>query len=129
MLFNPWFAFNPWLNLFRRMLFTPWIVPLQAAQVAWGAQSRIAGDLMRPSQGIAPRSQPPAEAIERSAEIIPSPSAAVGGAPSAPSHRAARRHRPTLRNRDGNATTSRTTPRASVVKSKHKKRRAVRRMR
>jgi|EndMetStandDraft_8_1072994.scaffolds.fasta_scaffold568025_1 hypothetical protein len=132
MLFNPWYVFNLWLNLFRAMVFVPWAAPLQAAQVAWGAHSRTARDLTRFSEGIgkrsgqlaeAQRSQPPAEeshpyreAVDRFAELARS--------------RVSRRHKPRSRIRAaGTGTITRTQRASTQAKSKRKKRPAVRRAR
>jgi hypothetical protein len=141
MLFNPWYVANLWFNLFSVMVFAPWAAPLQAAQVAWGAQSRTARDLTRFSEGIgkrseqlaeAQRSRPPAEAqenqpsaeeshpyreaVNRFAELARSTSARVS-----------RRHRSRSRIRAaGTATITHTQRTSTQAKSKHKKRRAVR---
>jgi hypothetical protein len=61
-MFNPWFVFNGWFNLVRAMFFAPWLVPLQAAQGVWGAQSWVARDFMRLSKSNGQRSWPLAEA-------------------------------------------------------------------
>ena len=144
MLFNPWYVFNLWFNLFRAMVFVPWTGPLQAAQVALGARSRTARDLTRFSEGIgkrseqlaeAQRSQPPAEAQESQSpaeESHPYREAVDRFAERARSHsaRVSRRHKPRSRIRAAGTATITHTQRASAqAKSKHKKRRAVRRAR
>jgi hypothetical protein len=144
MLFNPWYVFNLWFNLFRAIAFVPWAAPLQAAQLAWGAQSQTARDLTRFSEGIgkrseqlaeAQRSQPPAEAQESqppAEESHPYREAVDRFAELARSHSARVSRHPKPRSRiraAGTATTTRTQRASAQANSKHKKRRALRRAR
>jgi hypothetical protein len=141
---SPWFAFDLWVQLCRAMLSAPWAVPLKVTEAAWGAQLRIARDLMAVSKGIGRREQPRAEAqssrpqlgqqdleaigrrqkdaeeaIQRFTDFAKSQSRAVAGASRDHSNRAARR-----RDRVRAAAATSRTSRASVrSKQKQKKRR------
>jgi len=133
MLFNPWFASNPWLKSYRRMLFAPWIIPLQVAQAVF------AGDFTGLSEGIgqrsapsgeAQRSQPRADAMERLAARARPHSQAVGGVSPAHSDGASKGHRPLSLIRAARTAISPRTQRASAHgKSKHKRRRVAGRAR
>lgn len=61
-MFNPWFMFSLWLNVFRAMVFAPWVLPLQAARMVLGAQTPVARDWMRVSERDGQRTRPPADA-------------------------------------------------------------------
>jgi hypothetical protein len=127
MLFNPWYVFNLWFNLLRATVFGPWAAPLQAAQLAWGAQRRTARDLTRFSERMGKRGEQLAEAQESQPPAEESPHTGKLGTDSQNLHvltQPVRRHKSRSRIRAaGTAIITRTQ------KSKHKKGRAVRRAR